>query len=88
MDLSLHQIQKFSITALRAQYAGTVPVVIEATALKETVRYGYRCSYPDEYGATLVRAMLDIEKISLEDRDKMRIFIQENFTWGQSRPKK
>lgn len=73
--------ETFCITALRAQYAGAIPVIVERAALKETVRFGYRCWNYQHYLSTLIRAMLDVEKITLAERDKMKEFILQDFTW-------
>jgi glycosyltransferase involved in cell wall biosynthesis len=74
-------IEVFCITALRAQLAGAIPVIIEGSALPETVRHGYKCSKPEEYAATLIRAMEDAEKISLQDRKPLGDFIRKEYTW-------
>lgn len=73
--------ETFCISALKAQGSGAIPVVINCSALKETVRHGYLCSSPEEYPATLMRAMEEIDKISLNERKKMRNFIAEAYTW-------
>lgn len=73
--------ETFCITALRAQLAGAVPVIIEGSALKETVRHGYKCTQPDDYCSTLLKAMEEAEKITLEDRKKMSEFILKEYTW-------
>lgn len=75
--------ETFCITALRAQLSGAVPVVIQGTALPETVRHGYRCARPDDYLSTLLKAFSEAEKISLEDRNKMGDFIRKRFTWRE-----
>lgn len=73
--------ETFCITGIRAQLAGCVPVIIDGTGLKETVRYGYKCSRPDEYLATLLQAMREAEKITLDDRKKMGGFVRDEYTW-------
>jgi glycosyltransferase involved in cell wall biosynthesis len=73
--------ETFCITALRAQLAGAIPVILEGSALSETVRYGYRCSKKEDYYKTLVSAFQQAEKISLEERQNMGKFILEKFTW-------
>lgn len=73
--------ETFCISALRAQFAGAIPVVIEKAALQETVRYGYKCAEPSQYYDTLIKAMSEAENITLEDRIKMRDFILKDFTW-------
>lgn len=74
--------ETFCITALRAQAAGAIPVIIEGSALSETVRHGFKCSKTEEYLSTLLKAMKYAENISLEDRKKMRQFIAEEYTWA------
>lgn len=74
-------IETFCISALRAQFAGAIPVIIKGTALYETVPHGYFCLDKKEYLTTLLQAMADAEKISLEDRKKQRKFILEKYTW-------
>lgn len=73
--------ETFCITAIRAQAAGNIPVIIEGTALKETVRHGYKCTDPDTYLFTLLEAMQSIEKTTVQDRLKLREFILEEYTW-------
>lgn len=74
-------IEVFCITALRAQMAGAVPVIIDGSALPETVRYGYKCADREAYLSLLLKAMGEAEKISLSDRKKMKDFILEEYTW-------
>ncbi len=73
--------ETFCTTAIRAQMGGAIPVVIEGSALSETVRHGYRCEDPKEYLSTLLTAMSGAETISLNDRKKMRNFILQEYTW-------
>lgn len=71
----------FCITSIRAQAAGAVPVIIDGTALKEVVRFGYRCQAPEEYLETLLHAMQECENISLDDRVQMQSLILNEYTW-------
>ena len=71
----------FCITAIRAQLAGAVPVIITSAALPETVPFGYKCYDAKEYLATLLKAMRDAEKITQEERKKMSEFVQSKYTW-------
>jgi glycosyltransferase involved in cell wall biosynthesis len=71
----------FCITGLRAQRAGSVPVIIDGSALTETVRHGYKCATPKEYLYTLLQAMKGAEKITLQERKRMGEFIDRDFTW-------
>lgn len=73
--------EAFCITALRAQLSGAVPVIIEGSALAETVRYGYKCKKIEEYQALLIKAMQESEKITISDRKKMGEFILQEYTW-------
>jgi glycosyltransferase involved in cell wall biosynthesis len=73
--------ETFCITALRAQLAGALPVIIEGSALKETVRSGYKCHEEIDYLPTLLKAMQTVENIKLEDRKKIGEFILKEFTW-------
>lgn len=73
----------FCITALKAQYAGAIPVIIDGTALPDTAPHGYRCQDGRDYLFTLIQAMSEVENISLDDRKAMRTFIDEKYTWGQ-----
>jgi glycosyltransferase involved in cell wall biosynthesis len=75
--------ETFCITALRAQLAGAVPVVLLGSALHETVRHGYRCNEREAYLATWMQAMEKAETITLEERQKMGQFIKKDFTWDQ-----
>lgn len=73
--------ETFCITALRAQLSGAFPVIIEGSALKETVRHGLKCFTPEEYTALLKNAMRTAEKLSLQERVDMGKFILKEFTW-------
>lgn len=73
--------ETFSITALKAQLAGAIPVIIEGSALSETVRHGYKCAKPEEYLDLLLIAMQNAELVTLEERKKMGEFIHANYTW-------
>lgn len=75
--------ETFCISGLRAQLAGAVPVIIQGSALPETVRHGYKCSGPKDYLQTLLKAFDDAEKITTEDRHKMGNFIRKKYTWNQ-----
>lgn len=75
--------ETFCITALKAQIAGAVPVVIKYSALQETVRHGYACTDPKDYLSTLITAMENAEKITLEARKRMKNFILEEYTWAK-----
>ena len=71
----------FCITAIRAQLSGAVPVIIQGSGLYETVPHGYACKTTQEYEATLLRAMQDAEKISLDQRKAMGEFVLKRYTW-------
>lgn len=71
----------FCITALRAQAAGAVPVIINGSALPATVRHGYKCEGSLAYCQLLLSALSQAKTISLADRVKMREFILEEYTW-------
>jgi glycosyltransferase involved in cell wall biosynthesis len=73
--------ETFCITALRAQLAGAIPVILEGTALPETVRFGYKTKNLNEYPALLIKAMKEAETATLESRQKMGDFIRKEFTW-------
>jgi glycosyltransferase involved in cell wall biosynthesis len=73
--------ETFCITALRAQFSGTVPVIINYAALKETVRHGFKCISKEEYLSILLKALGEAEKISLKERKNMGAFILQEFTW-------
>lgn len=74
-------LETFCITALRAQCAGAFPVIIEGSALKETVRHGFKCFNPSAYRSTLLKAMEQIDKVTLDERKKMREFILAEYSW-------
>ena len=74
-------LEVFCITALRAQASGCIPVIVEGSALKETVRYGYKCTHPREYLQTLLHAMSEVNLIPLSKRQAEREFIFKEFTW-------
>jgi len=73
--------ETFCITAIRAQLAGAMPVIINGTALHETVRFGYSCQDASEYLQTLLQAMQECETITVDDRVKMQSFIKAEYTW-------
>lgn len=73
----------FCITALRAQSAGAIPVIIQGTGLKETVRHGYFCETAEEYLPLLLKAMSDAKGVELKKRQRMRDFILKDYTWEQ-----
>lgn len=74
-------LETFCITALRAQLAGAIPVIIDGSALGETVRHGYKCTKKEEYLPLLLVAMQEAEKTTLADRKKMGEFVLKEFTW-------
>lgn len=74
-------LEVFCITALRAQLAGALPVIIEGSGLKETVRHGFKCSQGQDYPAILKNAMEYAQKLTLEDRKKLGEFVLQEFTW-------
>lgn len=71
----------FCITAIRAQLAGAIPVIIDGSALPETVRHGYKCSSSTEYFDTLSNALAHANEITLDDRKAMGNFILKEYTW-------
>lgn len=71
----------FCITAIKAQLAGAIPVIVEGSALPETVRFGYKCTNTSEYYETLSKALAQAEKITLADRQIMGDFILKEYTW-------
>lgn len=71
----------FCISALRAQLSGALPVIIEGSALKETVRHGFKCHKKEEYVSTLFTALHYAEKMSLEERKTFGKFVLQEFTW-------
>jgi len=74
-------VEVFCISALRAQFAGAIPVIIRGTALSETVRHGYGSLHKDHYLSTLRCAMQQAEKIDISQRLNMRGFIEQEYTW-------
>jgi len=75
--------ETFCITAIKAQFAGAVPVILESSALTEVVQHGFKCSRKEDYLMTLLSALKNGETISLAEREKMGRFILEKFTWKQ-----
>jgi glycosyltransferase involved in cell wall biosynthesis len=71
----------FCIAGIRAQYTGTMPVIIEGSALPETAPLGYKCAKREEYFETLSKVMDHAEKITLDDRKKLREFVHHKYTW-------
>lgn len=76
------------ITAMRAQVYGSVPVVIDYAALKETVQYGikvegdiYEQEVQQEYVKQLVSLLKD-EKRQEEIREPMMKWARDKFSWS------
>ncbi len=74
-------VETFCITALKAQIAGTVPVICQHSGLTETCRNGFTCSHSKEYLSLLTQAMEQAKNISLESRRKLGDFVLQEFTW-------
>lgn len=74
-------METFCISGLRAQLCGAIPVIIDGSALTETVRHGYMCSTQEEYLETLRKAMREVDNITLEERKNMGDFILKEYTW-------
>ena len=75
--------ETFCITGLRAQASGALPVIINGSALTETVQGGFACDKKKEYLNTLLAALEYAETIELEEREQLREFVFENYTWEQ-----
>lgn len=73
--------ETFCITAIKAQLAGAVPVIIEKAALAETVKFGFKCTEVTDYENLLIQVMRKIETISIKEREQMGQFVLTNFTW-------
>ena len=73
--------ETFCITASRAQASGALPVIINRAALAETVNGGFSCSKKQEYLDTLLAAMEYAETMALEEREQLRAFVFEKYTW-------
>src|SRR5262249_53556279 len=58
----------FCITAIKAQLAGAVPVIIEGSALSETVQAGFKCQRAEDYLSLLLEAMANSEGITTNER--------------------
>jgi glycosyltransferase involved in cell wall biosynthesis len=75
--------ETFCITALKAQLAGAIPVIIKGSALEETVRHGFNCNNKNNFESLLTFALSKAETISIEERKKMGEFVLQEFTWKQ-----
>ena len=75
--------ETFCITALKAQFAGAIPVARAVTGLAESMQHGYRCSTQGEFPAILFRALKGAEQITLSQRKAMRDFILKEYTWAR-----
>jgi glycosyltransferase involved in cell wall biosynthesis len=73
--------ETFCITALRAQASGAIPVIIERSALPETVRSGYKCATKEQYLTILLQAMKGADKVTLEERKEASKFVFNEYTW-------
>ena len=73
--------ETFCITAIKAQLSGAIPVIIEGSALREVVRYGFKCSEKEQYKELLSYAMSQEDLTTLQDRKNMGNFILDEFTW-------
>lgn len=68
------------ITAMKAQAAGTIPVILNYAALNESVAHGYREELPEKYKDMLINALKD------KNREKLRKPMQEwanKFSWKE-----
>lgn len=74
-------VEVFCISALRAQFAGAVPVIIRGSALSETVRHGFGSVHKDHYLAILKHAMRNVHQLNHLYRAHMREFIEKEYTW-------
>jgi glycosyltransferase involved in cell wall biosynthesis len=73
--------ETFCITALKAQLAGTIPIICKHTGLLETCRSGFSCTNTQEYLPLILQAMEQAENISLATRRKIGEFVLKEFTW-------
>ena len=73
--------ETFCITAIKAQLSGAVPVIVHGSALKEVVRYGFKCYQKEHYESLLLAALSKAQLISVQERSEMGRFILEEFTW-------
>ena len=75
--------ETFCITAIRAQAAGAIPVVIEGSGLKETVRWGFVSANKEQYLQALLQAMKEAETISLKQRKQTSQLILNEYSWSK-----
>lgn len=75
--------ETFCITALKAQMGGAIPVILEGSALSETVQFGYRCQILEEYLDLLLSAMGQIEKVELRALQSMALDVVHKWSWKQ-----
>lgn len=72
--------ETFCTTAIRAQLAGAIPVIIESAALSETVPHGYKCFCKEDYLPLLLKALKEAETTPVETRKQMGDFVLKNYT--------
>lgn len=73
--------ETFCITALRAQLSGAVPVILEGSALRRTVRSGFKCQRLEDYPRLLLLALSKAEAIAEDARASLGRFVLEEYTW-------
>lgn len=71
--------ETFCITALRAQASGAIPVIIQGSALVETVQGEFKCTKKENYLSLLLQAMKCAEQTSVEDRNRLRDFVLNTY---------
>lgn len=76
-------VETFCITALKAQLAGCLPVIIEGSGLQETVCSGLRCAQKEDYLFTLIQAFKQAEKLRIEERESIATRVREHYTWNR-----
>lgn len=74
-------VETFCISALKAQYAGCMPVIVRHSALSETVQNGFSCSNHHDYASLLSLSMGFLSQMSVDTRKQMRDFIDQKYTW-------
>lgn len=75
--------ETFCITALRAQAAGAIPVVIQSAALKETVKGGFKSDDVENYLSALIYAMQNAKILPIELRQYLSKTVLEEHTWSE-----
>lgn len=73
--------ETFCITAIKAQAAGCIPVIVQGSALNEVSSSGYQCETHHQYPELLKKALQEAPDKTLQERKSLREKVLDQFTW-------